>query len=167
MSVWTVANYFDGPAEAHLTLSEEAVSAGTNPKTLNWNATDVPGLVPPPYGSPLEILGVRMELTPTSATNRRAKVQLQDSAGDVIFEVTSAVTINTTALWIIEFAAGFSPATTGIELVTGAPASTVARSPLPVRLFLLPGQKLVATQDAVIDANDALVVHVRARLRKR
>jgi hypothetical protein len=159
---WTLADFSENRLEALLTLSEETVSAGTNPKTLTWGPADVPGIAGL-YGLPLEILSVRMELTPTSATARRPMVEVLDSASDVIFETTSAFATSSTTLIKFDFVPGFSPGTSGIELIAG---TTNARNALPIGLFLSPGQKLVATQDSVVDANDALVVHVRARVRK-
>ena len=82
---WVVADIIQNRFEVLLTLSEEAVSAGTNPKTLTWDATVFPTLAHL-IGLPAEVLSVRMEFQPTSATSRRPKVQLQDSASDVIAE---------------------------------------------------------------------------------
>lgn len=160
---WTVVDLVQNRREAVVVLSEEVTSAGSNPKTLTFNEATVPGL-----GNllalPAEIMSVRMELTPTSATARRPKVQIQDSAGDVIHESVSAFATSSTTAIAFDFSPGFSPSSAAIELISG---TTNARCALPANLFLASGQKIVATQDTVVDANDALVVHVRVRYRKR
>jgi hypothetical protein len=160
---WVVADLIENRLEALVTLSEEAVSAGTNPKTLTWNAAGVPASLAQLVALPAEVLGVRMELTPTSATARRPKLQLQDSASDIVMEATSGFATSATTLINFDFSPGFSPATSTIELIA---STTNARTPMPIGVFLSPGQKLVSTQDTVVDANDALVVHVRLRIRK-
>lgn len=149
----------DSDGDQLFTLSEVATGVGT--KTLLW-PSDVEVLIAGLTGRPpFELLGVRCELATTAAVGaRRPVVRLLDSTNDVIFESTSLSTVAASQSGAFEFGAGWGPVSAAIELAGG-----VLRVPLPTNLYVLPGHKLVVTQEAVIDAADSIVVHVRGRVR--
>lgn len=149
----------DRDGEHLFTLSEVAPGVGT--KTLLWPA-DVEALIAGIIGRPpFELLGVRCELTATATAGvRRPVVRLLDASNDTIFEAASVSTLTATQAGAFEFGAGWGPATAAAEA-----AGAIVRAPLPVGLFVLPGHKLVVTQETVIDAADSIVVHIRGRVR--
>lgn len=130
-------------------LAEEVTAVGT--KTLTWGADYITDRT-------AELLGVRIEFTATATSGtRRQKLQLKDGTNDVQYEQTSNVTTTAAGSATFEFFQGGAG---------GAALGTVTPERLAVGFFLAPGQKLTITQDAVIDALDTAVVHVRLRMLK-
>lgn len=153
---WVVADRCDGADGVYLTLSEEAT--GISVKNLAWPASfptlaDVAGVA-------LELLGVRLEYATTAtAGDRRPVLEIRDSASDLSLLPLSASVVPQSDARIFEMTAGYQPLTAAVEL-----AGTVVRSALPAGLLLQPGTLVTVIQDPLIDLDDTVVVHVRARV---
>lgn len=155
---WVVADRADAANGVYLTLSEEVT--GVFSKALAWPAS-VPG-VPLASGSPLQVLGIRLEVTTTiTSGSRRPVIEVWDDESDFVFSLQPAAVAPANATTIFEFMAGFSPSDSAVE-----PAGTVVRASLPDEsVFVMPGGVLSILADAgATDTADTVVIHVRARV---
>lgn len=154
---WVVADRADAPDGVHLTLSEEAAAFS---KTLIWPSA-VPGLGSLD-GRPIQILGVRLEVTTTATAGaRRPLLELWDSSTDIVYSLQPAGTAAANGTTIFEFLAGGIQGDATVE-----PAGTVVRSTMPdENMDVMPGGALSILADgAALDTSDTVVVHVRARV---
>lgn len=153
---WVVADRSDAANGVYLTLSEEVT--GVFSKALAWPAS-VPSLQ---SSSPLQILGIRLEVTTTATAGaRRPVVEVWDDEADFVYSVQPATTAPANAATTFEFVAGAIPSDTTSEV-----AGTIVRVPMPDEsIFVMPGGTLSILADAgAADTADTMVVHVRARV---
>jgi hypothetical protein len=156
---WVVADLARGAGFTVMTLSEEVTGLGV--KSLSWPAS-LPAEVLPLAGSPLQILGIRMEITTTStAGNRRPSIEVQDLGLDLVQLATSSSVVAASTSLIFEFWPGHRVDNT-FEL-----AGTVVRASMPRGLRIYPGRQISLLDENVVDTADTMVVHVRARVRER